>query len=108
MQSYKFALRILTNSTDYDAQTYPHREFFFGALDDGGNVERADPLADFNKLHEYLKMCFRLLYRYDVLARECGVGLDWEGNVACTVGYMWKVKTDYIENGRNVWITRFA
>jgi hypothetical protein len=108
MQGYKFALRILTNSTDYDAQTYPHREFFFGALDDGGNVERADPLADFNKLHEYLKMCFRLLYRYDVLARECGVGLDWEGNVACTVGYMWKVKTDYIENGRNVWITRFA
>jgi hypothetical protein len=57
MGSYTSALRMLTNSTGYDVQTFPHREFF-GALDDGGNVERADPLADFNKLHEYLKMCF--------------------------------------------------
>ncbi|KAJ7354327.1 hypothetical protein DFH08DRAFT_1077069 [Mycena albidolilacea] len=57
MGSYTSALRMLTNSTGYDVQTFPHREFF-GALDDGGNVERADSLADFNKLHEYLRMCF--------------------------------------------------
>ncbi|KAJ7823552.1 hypothetical protein B0H14DRAFT_2825982 [Mycena olivaceomarginata] len=105
MQSYTNTLRRLTHSTDYDAQTYPHREFFFGALDDAGNVERADPLADFNKLHEYLKMCFRLLYRYDVLARECGFGLDWETNVVHAVGRM---KAEYIKNGRDGWIMRFV
>ncbi|KAJ7348247.1 hypothetical protein DFH08DRAFT_999896 [Mycena albidolilacea] len=89
MQSYKY---MLINSTDYDAWTFPHCKFFFGVVDSGGNRESADPLADFNKLHEHLKMCFQLLYRYDMLARECGVDLDWESEVAATVGWMWKVK----------------
>jgi hypothetical protein len=107
MRSYTYTLSRLTDSMDciYDAETFPHREFLFGALDNAGNVERADPLADFNKLHEYLKTCFRLLYRYDVLARECGVGVDWETNVVYAVGWM---KAEYIENGRDAWIMRFV
>jgi hypothetical protein len=106
MQSYKY---MLINSTDYDARTFPHCKFFFGVIDSGGN-RSADPLADFNKLHEHLKMCFQLLYRYDMLARECGADLDWESEVALAVGWMWKVKTrwEYIENGKNVGVTRFV
>jgi hypothetical protein len=80
MGSYTSALCMLTNSTGYDVQTFPHREFFFGALDDGGNVERADLLADFNKLHEYPKMCFRLLYRYSMMCSHANVGSIWIGN----------------------------
>ncbi|KAF7340035.1 hypothetical protein MVEN_01921500 [Mycena venus] len=110
MSSYQSVVRKLTYSTDYDAQTFPHRDFFFGALDHTGPVDKAaDPLADPNKLQEYLKMCFRLLYRYDMLAQECGVvRLDWEGNVAFTVGCLWKAKTDYVETGKDSWVTRFA
>ncbi|KAK7064597.1 hypothetical protein R3P38DRAFT_2390912, partial [Favolaschia claudopus] len=83
MKSYQGIIGKLTMSMDYDAQTFPHREFFWGAPERGlGYNDSLEPLADPEKLHEYLKTCFRLLYRYDVLARECGISVDWEGDVA--------------------------
>ncbi|KAF7367288.1 hypothetical protein MSAN_00790800 [Mycena sanguinolenta] len=81
LHSYRI-VRGLTASMDYDAQSFPHQEFFFGEVGHNGPIENLDPLADSEKLHEYLKMCFRILYRYDMLARECGVDVDWEGIVA--------------------------
>ncbi|KAJ7139715.1 hypothetical protein C8R44DRAFT_605225 [Mycena epipterygia] len=110
MNSYREVIGLVTGSGDYDAQSLPHREFFWGAMDTWVPTDAVDPLADTNKLHEYLKMCFRLLYRYDVLARECGLEqhLDWEGIVAQTVGYLWKMKVDYIEDDKLQRVTRFA
>ncbi|KAJ7693620.1 hypothetical protein B0H17DRAFT_981469 [Mycena rosella] len=108
MISYTHAIRFATGSGDYDAQAFPHREFFFGATDTWLAADAVDPLGDADKLHEYLKMCFRMLYRYDMLARECGRYLDWEGTVARTVNSMWNADVDYIEDERAQWITRFV
>ncbi|KAJ6574639.1 hypothetical protein B0H19DRAFT_1254318 [Mycena capillaripes] len=107
MTSYQHVIGKLTMSMDFDAQSYPHREFFCGALE-GRVPDGFDPLGDINKLQEYLKMCFRLLYQYDMLARECGQSLDWEGNVVHIISYMWTVKTEYVEDGKDNWISRFA
>ncbi|KAJ6604222.1 hypothetical protein DFH09DRAFT_301942 [Mycena vulgaris] len=107
MASYRGVIRMVTGSGDYDAQSFPHREFFWGGLE-GAPADPADPLGDMNKLHEYLKMCFRMLYRYDMLARECGLEVDWEGITAQTVSYLWKVKLDYTQDEQGRWITRFA
>ncbi|KAJ7042678.1 hypothetical protein C8F04DRAFT_85998 [Mycena alexandri] len=96
MTEYRWVCRKLTCSADYDAQTLPHREFFWGSLERAVGEEEFDPLGDSNKLHEYLKMCFRLLCRYDMLVRECGRTVDWEGCVARTVGYLWNTKVDYV------------
>ncbi|KAJ7923063.1 hypothetical protein B0H13DRAFT_1981532 [Mycena leptocephala] len=109
MRSYQYVVRKLTMSMDYDAQTFPHREFFLGTAGREGVADDSiNPLGDLNKLHEYLKMCFRLLYQYDMLARKCGRSVDWEGNVANTVAYLWRVKVDYMEDGKDNWVTRFV
>ncbi|KAJ7462804.1 hypothetical protein B0H11DRAFT_97919 [Mycena galericulata] len=108
MQSYKQVVSMLVGSGDYDAQSFPHREFFWGGLESYVPIDDFDPLGDANKLHEYLKTCFRLLYQYDMLARECGVRLDWEGSIAQAVQRMWKLKVDYIEDEEAGWTTRFA
>ncbi|KAJ7655243.1 hypothetical protein DFH06DRAFT_495919 [Mycena polygramma] len=107
MRSYQWIGRGLTASMDYDAQSYPHREFFCGALE-GRVPDDFDPLGDLDQLQDYLKMCFRLLYRYDMLARECGRSLDWEGSIAHTVGSMYTVKVDYIDSAGQDWRIRFA
>jgi hypothetical protein len=49
------------------------------------------------RLKQYLKLCFELLYRYDMLARECGVHINWEGAIAVTVSSLWGVAIDYVE-----------
>ncbi|KAJ7066435.1 hypothetical protein C8F01DRAFT_1019723, partial [Mycena amicta] len=90
MAGYKNTILHVTGSGDYDAQAYPHREFFWGSnLKTSRNVfvpvDELDPLADPEKLHEYLKMCFRLLYQYDVLAQESGVRVHWGSEIAGTV-----------------------
>ncbi|KAJ7770913.1 hypothetical protein DFH07DRAFT_805682 [Mycena maculata] len=118
MRSYK---RVVGDSIawgDYDAQCFPHREFYLGSLVERvarGSIEQRaavvdalDPLGDSDKLHEYLKMCFRMLYQYDMVARECGLRLDWEGTIAKAVGNMWTVKVDHAEDEEHGWIARFA
>ncbi|KAJ7184354.1 hypothetical protein C8R46DRAFT_1063820 [Mycena filopes] len=108
MRSYQRMCRMLTLSTDYDAHTYPHREFLWGSLEHYVREEDLDPLGDSNKLHEYLKTCFRLLYRYDMLVRECGRTVDWESHVAGTVGTLWRLKGDYVTNEEGDTVIRFA
>ncbi|KAF8213545.1 hypothetical protein K438DRAFT_1099582 [Mycena galopus ATCC 62051] len=109
MRSYQYVVRQSMASHDYDAQSFPHREFFCGSIDHNERqFDDIDPFADANKLHEYLKMCFRMLYRYDILARECGVSVDWEGNVTYIVGKAWNTKSDNIEIEKDKWESRFV
>ncbi|KAJ7286450.1 hypothetical protein C8J57DRAFT_1287689, partial [Mycena rebaudengoi] len=68
MESYKHVIRMNIAGGDYDAQDIPHREFFGTYQPWRDNF---DPLADMERLKQYLKLCFELLYRYDMLAREC-------------------------------------
>ncbi|KAF7306403.1 hypothetical protein MIND_00431500 [Mycena indigotica] len=108
LRSYPYAIRMATGSGDYDAQAYPHRAFFWGSFHRDKPVEESDPLSDPEKLHEYLKMCFRLLYRYDMLAKECGLKVDWEGEIATAVQWLWDVKTRSLEGPDGHWMTRFG
>ncbi|KAJ6501636.1 hypothetical protein C8R47DRAFT_970191 [Mycena vitilis] len=105
MPAYARVTRKLENP-DYYNETFPHCQFFCGSLH-GGIPDGFDPLGDADKLHEYLKACFRLVYRYDMLARECGRSVDLEGSVVCAVSELWRVPVDNIERGQD-WIVRFA
>jgi hypothetical protein len=79
-QEYSSMLYELTRDFDYPAQQLPHREFF----GQGGEVGAHLPPVheDLAALREYIKMLFELLYRYDVVVRECGVDPDWESSIA--------------------------
>jgi hypothetical protein len=110
MRSYQHVCEL---TGDYVAQSFPHHEFFWGTAGREGVADGMDsinPLGDLNKLHEYLKVCFRLLYQYDMLARECGRSVDWERNVTHTVAYLWRVKVDYnyMKDEKGNWVSRFV
>ncbi|KAF7320193.1 hypothetical protein MKEN_00803800 [Mycena kentingensis (nom. inval.)] len=112
MRSYSSTIRFVTGSGDYDAQAYPHRQFFFGDQQRCGSwngpVDDVNPLVDLEKLHEYLKMCFRLLYQYDLLSQECGArSYDWETEVVIVCRDLWRLKTEYSEK-EGMTIVRFA
>lgn len=93
LDAFTYFTRNALADYDYPAQNIPHRHFWFGlGVDEGwagpesvsgrtGHSAVTDPLAhrepvlvDVREgLKEYLKMCFGLMYRYDVLLREwCG------------------------------------
>ncbi|KAJ7191687.1 hypothetical protein GGX14DRAFT_597128 [Mycena pura] len=113
MSGYTWVISMLAGSgLDYDAHAYPHREFLLGTKYKSLNplVDAIDPLqvCNLGKLKNYLKMCFRLLYQYDVLARECGLSVDWETEIVCTVRDIWKVKVENEQDGQGHWVTRFA
>jgi hypothetical protein len=93
MRSYHDILLDLTCTMDYDAQQLPHKAFLRPYL-------RNSTLGvhdDYDGLREYLKMLFSLLYRYDMVARECGVDPKWEEQIVCWVGSMWSVRTEYAD-----------
>ncbi|KAJ2921107.1 hypothetical protein H1R20_g15984, partial [Candolleomyces eurysporus] len=51
-------------------------------------------------LDEYLKLNFALLYKYDMVLRECGMEPEWEREIVGLMGYL--VKGLKAEHGR--WI----
>lgn len=99
LQSYKKALYILTCSGDYDAHTLPHRMFFRTNENlRHGETHNFDPRANFSILKEYLGMCFAMLYRYDMLLRECGLDPLWEREIVFTLNRLWDFKLGDIEH----------
>ncbi|KAJ7630531.1 hypothetical protein FB45DRAFT_915797 [Roridomyces roridus] len=117
MESYKRVVRNLIAWMDYDAQAFPHRQFlcgsrmgYVGEIESlhpvAEKIEDLEPLADGEKLHEYLKTCFRLLYQFDTVAKECGIELDWEGSIVQST--MWELETSFTEGEEGQWIGRFV
>ncbi|KAF9572805.1 hypothetical protein EC968_009444 [Mortierella alpina] len=61
---------------------------YLGALDEEGvwrplefrsyNYDAIDLFGDMKRLKEYLKACFAVLYRTEMLARECGKVIPWD------------------------------
>ncbi|KAI7830398.1 hypothetical protein BC939DRAFT_439228 [Gamsiella multidivaricata] len=43
---------------------------------------------DMGRLKEYLKACFAVMYRSEVLARECGITIPWEMHVATILKWL--------------------
>ncbi|KAJ5184644.1 hypothetical protein N7472_009484 [Penicillium cf. griseofulvum] len=70
---------------DFPAQNIPHR-LFWNAKGIPGSEITWDPLSlesdeDRRDMKEYLKMCFELLYRYDLLMRELGEDPEWNKKI---------------------------
>lgn len=72
---YASLVAELTYRMDFSAQQIPHAKFFSdaGELHDGKVVIH----KDYERLQCYLKDVFAVLYRYDVLAGECGIEVNW-------------------------------
>jgi hypothetical protein len=87
-------------SMDFPAQQVPHQHFLrsCGVYSDGGFIRTllkdgkswhdrdwARDLhvhSNLGLLKEYVKTLFALLYRYDLLLRECAIEPDWESEIA--------------------------
>jgi hypothetical protein len=64
--SFKELKNEITMTIDYDAQQVPHRAFVKEHKD-----EHAEPWDDYEKVLEYLKKLFAILYRYRDVVWEC-------------------------------------
>ena len=44
-------------------------------------IMAVDLIEDMEYLLEYLKVCWRLLYRADMLMKECGIEAKWDAKI---------------------------
>jgi hypothetical protein len=71
---YPRLVSSLTDSMDYDGQQVPHRIFFNEFRIPGGKWDRLPAVhQDLFRLRKYVKELFAMLYRFDVVTRECGL-----------------------------------
>jgi hypothetical protein len=56
-----------------------------------------DPRADIPALADYLKWCFAMLYRYDMLLNECGLDSNWEREIVDVLNRIWEFDLPYID-----------
>ncbi|KAH2920767.1 hypothetical protein KXW25_003033 [Aspergillus fumigatus] len=72
---------------DFPAQDIPHRLFWnTKCITDGLEFSTWDPLRlesddERREMKEYSKMCFELLYRYDLLLKEMGGDPEWKEEI---------------------------
>ncbi|KAG6907334.1 hypothetical protein DXG01_009380 [Tephrocybe rancida] len=77
MASYAHMVWYSTSSGDYPGHDVPHRAYLNKLPKD--EATRLPVLhADLAGLKEYLKTNFRLLYRYNMLMKECVLDAEWE------------------------------
>lgn len=91
----------------------PHVEFFDQEyLSIRGTTAGHDPAKvfgeDFGRLKGYLKMCFALLVRYDMLMRELGVDPKWETRAVDLIAQLFSVPATGRECERDWMYTKFA
>ena len=97
---YGSIIRETTFPMDFPAQQIPHRLFFqqCGLKLDAYTYESLGrDLAvhgDYGRLREHLKLLFALLYRYDMLLRECGLDPKWESQLVYIFPLRWVVRTE--------------
>jgi len=92
-------MEMVTDHMDFDAQQISHWAFFGHGFPK--DVRSIDIHDDLPQLREYLKKLFSLLYRYDVVMRECGLDPKWEEEVTGWIGWISMAKTQclWIDNG---------
>ncbi|OQE18021.1 hypothetical protein PENFLA_c022G05984 [Penicillium flavigenum] len=72
---------------DYPAQNIPHRLFWNAkGIPGSSGIPSWDPLSlgsddERRGMKDYVKMCFELLYRYDLLMREMGRDPEWKEKI---------------------------
>lgn len=107
---YESMVRDLTQSMDYPAQQLPHRAFFRSSGRDASSSVPDAVHEDLHRLKEYLKELFRLLYRYDVVVRECGGDPEWESEINGTLSYpfLGPLKIEYSTTSDGRYTRRFV
>ncbi|KAG0049864.1 hypothetical protein BGZ83_005331, partial [Gryganskiella cystojenkinii] len=96
LKAFKGLEHLMSSTCDGDSQMPMHRSFYCDYDKDskvqrGGNpyefqvyppyVPR-DLFSDMRRMKEYLKLCFAVLYRYDMVVKENGKKFDWLGSIA--------------------------
>jgi hypothetical protein len=103
MSEYRSLILEIARPMDYPAQQIPHRLFLqqCGILGSHesvayGRVGKDMAVhADYEHLREYLKTLFALMYRYDILLRECGLDPEWEGELVNSFPLRGAVKMEW-------------
>jgi hypothetical protein len=85
LPSYQRLLPWATGTMDYDAQNMLQWRYF-GV---GGKTAN-EVFADVKKQKEYMRECWEVFYRYDMLMRECGMEVDWEILVCRELYEIWR------------------
>ncbi|KAF6756177.1 hypothetical protein DFP72DRAFT_1008215 [Ephemerocybe angulata] len=100
IEFYRGTIKMETQGMDYSAQQIPHRRFWDEArrytinhespgsgrpnASKGIGIDTVWPLIHVLPvalLKDYIKLLFRILYTYDMVARECGVDPGWEEEI---------------------------
>ncbi|KAF9981420.1 hypothetical protein BGZ75_007302 [Mortierella antarctica] len=93
LNAFRSLERFMTSTCDGDAQMRMHRSFYWDPRDPEelknqqwpfslSRYVPRDIFADMGRMKEYLKLCFAVLYRYDMVSRECGRQVDWADGIA--------------------------
>lgn len=88
LHSYRWLMRDVLACYDFPSQTLPHKAFWYRHGVDGSSRPEGPPLPDewdilsaegdqLRDVQMYLKVCFELLYRYDMVMKECNKSIDW-------------------------------
>ncbi|KAF9410141.1 hypothetical protein BGZ94_001744 [Podila epigama] len=81
LESFQNLEALMTTDCDGDGQMPMHRSFYCD-INQGGQFVPRDIFADMARMKEYLKFCFAVLYRYDMVAKEYGKEVHWPLAVA--------------------------
>lgn len=99
MECYKTAVDEVVRGHGGDAAKYPHLEFFGSPHEYVSYnshpelpkyIQRGDFMVDLDRLRAYVKTCFVLMIRYEVVLRECGIHFNWEEEIRCALSTPWK------------------
>ncbi|KAF9324325.1 hypothetical protein BG006_000653 [Podila minutissima] len=96
LEAFQQLERLMTSTCDGEGQMPMHRSFFWDLNEEsqGGPAARTgwqlmpssyvrrDIFADMGRMKEYLKLCFAVLYRYDMVVKEWGGEVDWPEAIA--------------------------
>ena len=86
MDYYPNLVGYLNDGMDYDGQQVPHRHFFDRYRVPGGKSGQSPAVhQDLPRLRQYVKDLFAMIYRYDIVMKECGLDPKWDYEIPCAL-----------------------
>ncbi|KAL0958538.1 hypothetical protein HGRIS_000678 [Hohenbuehelia grisea] len=98
LKGYQSLLRLVTDTMDYEAQQEPH----WRVLGHMSLPDVPDVLADLSRAKSYMEELFRLLYRYEVIAREFDSDPHLDREVIWSMNQLFGFKIQSLWNGELV------